>query len=87
MAIENLGGYGEFTKAAKAAGGVEKHVANIESAAAIKAAPGWILLGAGLGVIGVKVKQWNDRRLEKARRALMEEIDETRGLDPESRHR
>lgn len=60
--IENLGAYGEFTKAAKAAGGVEPHLHHIKQGARMEG--GGIVLvvvGAVLFVNG-RVKR---RRAEK----------------------
>ena len=59
--IENLGAYGQLTKAAKAAGGVEKLIANLETAAVSRAAMGLRMQGAvftavGAGIVGVAYK-------------------------------
>lgn len=70
MSNNNLGMYQDFTIAAKAAGGVSEHLRDLEHGAVVRASPVLLLLGAGMGVVGVKVKQWNDRRLERARATL-----------------
>ncbi|SHE25569.1 hypothetical protein [Actinomyces glycerinitolerans] len=51
--IENLGAYGELTTAAKAAGGVEQLIANLEAAAVSRAATRLRVQGVALGVGGV----------------------------------
>lgn len=60
--MSNLGRYQEFTTAAKAAGGVDAYLRDIEVGAIVKAAPVLLIAGAGLG--------WAGRRLvEKAQKA------------------
>lgn len=84
--IENLGAYGQLTKAAKAAGGMEKLIANLESAAVSRAAMGLRAQGAlatalGVGLFGAaykfyqRKKQANIATQETARAELREAVD------------
>lgn len=50
--IDNLGGYGQFTSAAKAAGGVDRLISSLEKTAMSNAASGLRAQGAVLGVLG-----------------------------------
>ena len=83
---DNLGAYGQLTNAAKAAGGVEKLIANLESAAVSRAAMGLRVQGAvftavGAGIIGVayklyqRKKQVNVESQETARAELSKAVD------------
>ena len=51
-AIDNLGAYGQFTRAAKAAGGIEPMIRGLEKAAVSRSAPGIFIQGSlfGLGI-------------------------------------
>jgi len=51
-AIDNLGAYGQFTRAAKAAGGIEPMIRGLEKAAVSRSAPGIFIRGSlfGLGI-------------------------------------
>lgn len=84
--IENLGAYGQLTNAAKAAGGVEKLIANLESTAVSRAAMGLRVQGAvftavGVCIIGVayklyrRKKQVNVESQETARAELRKAVD------------
>ena len=84
--IDNLGAYGQFTNAAKAAGGVEKLIANLETAAVSRAAMGLRMQGAvftavGAGIVGVaykvyqRKKQVNVESQETARAELRKAVD------------
>lgn len=84
--IENLGAYGQLTKAAKAAGGMEKLIANLESTAVSRAAMGLRVQGAvfaavGVGIVGVaykvyqRKKQVNVESQETARAELRKAVD------------
>lgn len=84
--IENLGAYGQLTKAAKATGGVEKLIANLETAAVSRAAMGLRMQGAvftavGAGIVGVaykvyqRKKQVNVESQETARAELRKAFD------------
>ena len=48
--IDNLGKYGQITNAAKAAGGVDNLIHNVEKTAVSNAALGLRVQGAGIGV-------------------------------------
>ena len=56
-AIDNLGAYGQFTRAAKAAGGIEPMIRGLEKAAVSRSAPGIFirrsLFGLGIGAAAV----------------------------------
>ena len=84
--IENLGAYGQLTKAAKAAGGVEKLIAKLESGAVSRAAmrlraQGAIVTVLGVGLTGVAYKFYQRRKRanivaqEAARSELREAVD------------
>lgn len=84
--IDNLGAYGQLTNAAKAAGGVEKLIANLESAAVSRAAMGLRMQGAvftaiGVGIVGVtykfyqRKKQVNVESQKTARAELRKAVD------------
>lgn len=51
-AIDNLGAYGKFTRAAKAAGGIEPMIRGLEKAAVSRSAPSIFIQGSlfGLGI-------------------------------------
>lgn len=85
--IENLGAYGQLTKAAKAAGGVEKLITNLEATAVSRAAMGLRAQGAVFGVLCVGVvgvvyklyrckKRVNVEAQETARAELREIIND-----------
>lgn len=84
--IENLGAYGQLTKAAKAAGGVEKLIAKLESGAVSRAAMRLRAQGIALGVLGASTvgfayklyqrkKQANVAAQEAARAELREAVE------------
>ena len=84
--IDNLGAYGQLTNAAKAAGGVEKLIANLESAAVSRAAMGLraqgvVFTAIGVGIVGVaykfyqRKKQVNVESQETARAELRKAVD------------
>ena len=84
--IENLGAYGQLTKAAKAAGGVEKLIASLESTAVSRAAVGLRAQGIILGALGASTigfahkyyqrkKQANVAAQEAVRAELREVVD------------
>lgn len=78
----NLGRYQEIVQAAKAVGGVDNLIGNIEAGAVAKATPGLLGKGAALGAAGLATvvgagafvrRAWVDR---KAREVLAEESKE-----------
>ncbi len=97
--IDNLGKYGQITNAAKAAGGVDNLIHNVEKTAVSNAALGLRVQGAGIGVgvigilaLGYKLyqqkKQANATAQEAARAELRDTIsaEEPQQIDNEDRN-
>lgn len=90
--IDNLDAYGQLTKAAKAAGGMEKLIANLESAAVSRVAMGLRAQGAAVTALGVglfgaaykfyqRKKRSNIATQETARAELREAVEDEERQD------
>lgn len=70
--IENLGRYGEFTQAAKAAGGVDNYLGQVKTGARAEGAViGIVVAAAGAWVVG-KIRQRAARAEERLRTTVQE---------------
>lgn len=93
--IDNLGGYGQFTSAAKAAGGVDRLISSLEKTAMSNAASGLRAQGAVLGVLGTcgllgavgGLRHWHNQR-KQAKSATQEaaraELRDALNLTPDT---